>query len=182
MGRGGAERILYGAGLSLQRPKEPALESHWSRASHVELRLLVNVRNSILLMAYATKHYERKHKLAPGGGKPLSTDEALLQALIFCSENPDPASYGVKVNDAVAGSKRDASFPITVRLSILDPDLLSEFARERYADCWGDSNWAPANLADAALEAMVNSNMNPSPDSYGIEIVSTEAVLIDPNH
>ncbi len=66
---------------------------------------------------------------------------------------------------------------VEINLSVLvsDPEALRAYAQRRYAVCWFDSEWEPADVAQAVLEALVISNENPSPDEYGIEIVEAEA-------
>jgi len=64
---------------------------------------------------------------------------------------------------------------ISVRVVVSDPDALRSYVLRRYAACWSDEEWAPADLAEAVLEALVLSNENPSPADYGIEIVESQA-------
>ena len=57
-----------------------------------------------------------------------------------------------------------------MEVEVLDPDLLVESAKRYYRDAWGDDDWEPAGLGEVALEVLVNSNQNPSPDELGIQI------------
>jgi hypothetical protein len=72
-----------------------------------------------------------------------------------------------------------SSEPVLVHLrlsvSVADPEALRDYARRRYAACWFDEEWAPGDLAEAVLEALVLSNENPSPADYGIEILESQA-------
>jgi hypothetical protein len=63
---------------------------------------------------------------------------------------------------------------IGMSVRVRDPEALRAYARSRYAACWFDGEWEPADLAEAVLEALVISNENPSPDDYGIEILDAE--------
>ena len=58
---------------------------------------------------------------------------------------------------------------------VCDPEALVGYARKRYAASWFDSEWKPADLAEAVLEALVISNENPSAGDYGIEILESQA-------
>jgi hypothetical protein len=69
---------------------------------------------------------------------------------------------------------------ILVIATATDPAELRRYACERYADCWFDSDWQPSDLAEAALEALVISNENPSPADIGLEIVEFQAGMASP--
>jgi len=43
-------------------------------------------------------------------------------------------------------------------------------ARDAYSDCWGDNDWVPRSIHEAAFEALLGSNANPSPSDCGYEI------------
>ncbi len=64
---------------------------------------------------------------------------------------------------------------LSVVVRITDAAALREYAKRRYRASWQDSDWEPASAAEAALEALVLSNENPSPADYGIEIVTSRA-------
>ena len=63
---------------------------------------------------------------------------------------------------------------VCVTIEVENRNRLYEFARDRYAECWGNPTWEPANEAEAVYEALVASNMNPSPAEYGIDIVDVK--------
>jgi len=63
---------------------------------------------------------------------------------------------------------------LSLSVSVVDPEALRDYARCRYAACWFDEEWAPGDLAEAVLEALVLSNENPSPADYGIEILKSQ--------
>jgi len=70
---------------------------------------------------------------------------------------------------------------LALAVKVTNPEALEAYARARYAACWFDEDWEPADLAEAVLEALVISNENPSPDEYGIEILDSRAELRDPS-
>jgi hypothetical protein len=67
---------------------------------------------------------------------------------------------------------------VSVRIVVTDREDLLAYVKRRYAACWFDSEWAPAHLPEAVLEALIVSNENPSPDEYGIEILKAEATEV----
>jgi len=85
----------------------------------------------------------------------------------------DMSETGGGATEQPVGSK-----PVLVHLSlsvsVVDPEALRDYARRRYAACWFDEEWAPGDLAEAVLEALVLSNENPSPADYGIEILKSQ--------
>ncbi len=78
---------------------------------------------------------------------------------------------------AKAASKDDACVDVGLVVRVTDREALEAYARKRYAACWFDEDWEPADLAQAVLEALVTSNQNPSPDEYGIEILDSRAAV-----
>lgn len=66
---------------------------------------------------------------------------------------------------------------LRVRVMVVDPEQLVQYARVRHFECWAEEGWSPSDLAEAAMEALVNSNENPSPSDYGIEIVDWNAAV-----
>jgi hypothetical protein len=76
-------------------------------------------------------------------------------------------------DDQVGAEPVQVEIGVTVLVS--DPDALRDYARRRYAACWFDAEWAPEDLPEAVLEALVLSNENPSPVDYGIEILESRA-------
>lgn len=76
-------------------------------------------------------------------------------------------------DDQVGAEPVQVEIGVTVLVS--DPDALRDYVRRRYAACWFDAEWAPADLPEAVLEALVLSNENPSPADYGIEILESRA-------
>jgi hypothetical protein len=67
---------------------------------------------------------------------------------------------------------------VRFKVVVTDRDALREYVKRRYAACWFERDWEPADLAEAVLEALVVSNENPSPDEYGIELLETQATLM----
>lgn len=66
---------------------------------------------------------------------------------------------------------------LTIEVDVTNPELLARYAQARYRECWYEE--LPADdLPKAALEALVLSNENPSPDTYGIEIVEYSAEIV----
>jgi hypothetical protein len=83
-------------------------------------------------------------------------------------------------------SRSTAAAPGTVVSMLIvaaatDPPELRRYARERYAACWSDSDWQPSDLSEAAVEALVISNENPSPADIGIEIIEFQAGMASPS-
>jgi hypothetical protein len=73
------------------------------------------------------------------------------------------------------GAGEPPQVEVSLSVVVCDPEALRAYAQRRYAACWFDSEWKPADLAQAVLEALVISNENPSPADYGIEIVEAQA-------
>jgi hypothetical protein len=67
---------------------------------------------------------------------------------------------------------------VSVKVVVTDREALLAYVKRRYAASWFDTEWEPADLPEAVLEALVVSNENPSPDEYGIEILKTEVVEV----
>jgi len=68
---------------------------------------------------------------------------------------------------------------LAIEVWVLDPEALVEYAKWLYAQAWSDPDWEPDDIGEAVLEALVVSNLNPSPDAYGIEIGSRSATVVD---
>jgi hypothetical protein len=68
---------------------------------------------------------------------------------------------------------------VSVRVMVNDPKALCEYAKRRYAACWFDDEWEPADLAEAVKEALVVSNENPTPEDYGIELLDSQASVVE---
>ena len=80
-------------------------------------------------------------------------------------------------SDQRAGGER-VQVQLSLKVVVTDREALCEYVKRRYAACWFESDWEPADLAEAVLEALVVSNENPSPDEYGIELLETQATLM----
>jgi hypothetical protein len=83
-------------------------------------------------------------------------------------------------------SRSSAAAPGTVVSMLViatatDPPELRRYARERYAACWFDLDWQPSDLSEAAVEALIISNENPSPADIGLEIVEFQAGMALPS-
>jgi hypothetical protein len=102
----------------------------------------------------------------------------VLEALIVSNENPPPSTYGIEIGDVSAYESPAGTVKLKVDIIVHDPEKLREFARQRYSECWQDAEWRPEHPAQAALEALVNSNANPSPSDYGIALGESEATQL----
>jgi hypothetical protein len=76
------------------------------------------------------------------------------------------------------GEEKRVAVQLSVTVVVTDREALLAYVKRRYAASWFDSDWEPADLPEAVLEALVVSNENPSPDDYGIEILKTEATEV----
>jgi hypothetical protein len=70
-------------------------------------------------------------------------------------------------------SPQRKTLTLTVRVTVTDPAALRKYARSRYQECWGNDlkkDFPNADLGRYVYEALVASNTNPSPDTYGIAL------------
>ena len=90
--------------------------------------------------------------------------------------------------DFAGATDRPKRYRLFVDVEVTDPQLLHEYAARRTRESFGPSTTLesltiPGGDEDdltmtAIAEALINSNENPSPDTYGIEILRTEANLL----
>lgn len=79
-----------------------------------------------------------------------------------------------------SGSGSGTVVSMLVIATVTDPAELRRYACSRYAACWFDSDWQPTDLSEAAIEALVISNENPSPSDIGLEILEFDAGMVSP--
>jgi hypothetical protein len=71
-------------------------------------------------------------------------------------------------------SPQRKTLTLTVRVTVTDPADLRKYARSRYRECWGHDlkqDFPHADLGRYVYEALVASNENPGPDTYGIALL-----------
>jgi hypothetical protein len=67
-----------------------------------------------------------------------------------------------------------ATLQLTLRLKVLNAANLQKYAKQRYRECWMNElteDFPDADLGRYVYEALVASNENPGPDTYGIALL-----------
>jgi hypothetical protein len=60
---------------------------------------------------------------------------------------------------------------ISATINVTDEALLIQEAKDRFKKYWGEPNWEPKDIGEAALETLLLSNDNPSPSDLGFEFL-----------
>jgi len=82
-----------------------------------------------------------------------------------------PAGAGAGAGGDPQEPQAPQAIRLTVELTVHEPARLRAFAMRRYLACWGDDGWEPADLGEAAYEALIASNgTRTAPSDYGIEL------------
>jgi hypothetical protein len=119
----------------------------------------VKVSDSQRLLDYAQER----------GVNAIDLADLVLKALVTENENPPPAAYGLRFLQTSAAAESSRSIRLEVSVQVSDPAALLEFATVRYQQMWFEP-WEPASLEEALWEALIASNLNPSPDLCGLEL------------
>jgi hypothetical protein len=64
-------------------------------------------------------------------------------------------------------------YSLTTVVRVHNPRALRADAQDCYEACWGDADWRPSSMGEAAYEVLLASNANPSPCDMGFEFIET---------
>ena len=98
----------------------------------------------------------------------------LAYALLVPSAPPCERGYTLLASGAIAVSDRPGEYDLTVVVRVSQRRRFVEEARHGYHAHWGDADWWPGTLAEAAYEILLASNANPSPSELGVALVGTQ--------
>jgi hypothetical protein len=130
----------------------------------VILTTRVRLLDPSLFLAYAQ---DICAKLA-GRSMELAMPVALLRP------TSDRAVHGIEVlSTTVACSIASEEYVLTTLVRVHNTQALRAEAKACYGACWGDADWSPATVGEAAYEVLLASNANPSPCDMGFEFIET---------
>lgn len=116
-------------------------------------------------------------KLAKGTealGYDVEPDDVLeMLELTVTNADKAPLDTGFEITEKrVVGHDAEHQFTLTVWLTVNDEAAFIAEAKTRYNECWGDDDWTPDTLGEAAYEILVGSNAGETPDVLGFEIMN----------